>query len=523
MAAGFTRKDTVFYYLFLVFSLAFVSNSRGEISARPSPCSPSDFAKLAPPDAVNANFPANFDALIKNLQAANPDFEIQYKYQALAFHRKGEKFGFVIGFDRNGEFREVDRFTGLEALLGKKQASIDEVLSALEQRDGLTFPPGSRENLSSVLSKQYLDKVRQPMLILTKLRDALYPMIEGFIARPQRLDPAIIRRDLDEVAKSTKHQVLRYDAEFQRHPRFGTTPSTEDNRLTDTLRSIDFNSRHNDRTVFRENLDKFSGEFSEFRVSIANEQVPQGMWESAFEKGSEDGGKVRKFMLSAVTPIGEYGPEFAQSVQATTQVLLAQTMRDMKTQSASIVEKNSDLLRKHTARGISGSGQYAPLDTTAEGVVSISQTINQLMAQKMVGRNDYRAALREIIFPQNPGEQNGLLNKYVQNLSMGMVGPLTMKGRYFPKPVVQENGMLKLNEELVTLLRGFRHREQDQLASLRGDAPSSSNGIGCPFAFVREGDRKTGIQKMAEAYYEAFVQVDDKLKTAKPQDAQKSP
>jgi hypothetical protein len=172
---------------------------------------------------------------------------------------------------------------------------------------------------------------------------------------------------------------------------------------------------------------------------------------------------------SIVMPVGAYGREFAEKLVRATAVAMEQAGHVVDAEAAEIAEKYDDVLGRRTARG--GSERYkdyaknlfrpegaehspitevTPKAILQEGILSVMQALALLTADKVPGYDDPDKLLDDIV-------DQGVIERFTRKLPMGYVGPLTLKGGYFPNPLrVEDDGSLTLSEPFTEHLRAER-------------------------------------------------------------------
>lgn len=261
------------------------------------------------------------------------------------------------------------------------------------------------------------------------------------------------------------------------------------------------------------------GNASSFAKNYALENSPDVLVASRHFYGFPDNVAVRKMGLlqqqfgAAVTPIGAYGSQFAKMSFRTTQILMEIAVDKLQGSSAVIQKKNPLLIKQRTARGRGaereqGHPSLAPLSATIEGILSVHQLINELLIEKIDGIENGSDALEAIV---KSGETPaGLISELTLQLPIGFVGPASLSGYGFRKPLkLDSNGKVRLSENFKTFLQSVREKAKEK-GLIKGACPMA----GIISRLTPSGERqKSGIQITAELYLRVFRQVEAEEKS----------
>ncbi|MFL5812642.1 MAG: hypothetical protein ACJ763_03620 [Bdellovibrionia bacterium] len=464
---------------------------------------------------------ADLKETLKILSDANPNvaFIEHPGLRALVVKTKNPPEVYMLPYASDGTIVHIEEYSAtVRDLLGKDRASVEDVLKALSQKHGLSVPEGFGAKLKASLVQRHYVLANERMAVMSEIRSSLDPLFSATLNDFSQLDKTAIDHKLAQLQTTNRKFVLKYNQEdIPEVPHLEYSPSGPWKRLELLMKSTfkrNGSSYHLASTMGKE-VESFQGRYKEFLITFPVEGHA-GAWDKLGRGSAENERSVAWFLYSTVTPIGEYGSEFAHTLQATTKILMEKAL-ERSDLGAEITQKHESVFKSYIARG-KDSGSAAATNAMIEGILSLQQAITQLLPKKLESSADYRKALHDIIFPA-PGKQNGTLNDYVQRVSMGTTGPLTLHGAYFQHPLVEDSGNIKLSEGLKNSLSNIRKSAIDQLTSRRGMDDKwtpGQTGLGCPFGFGTKTDPKSPIQKLAENYYRVFVEVDRTLrKTAK--------
>lgn len=199
-------------------------------------------------------------------------------------------------------------------------------------------------------------------------------------------------------------------------------------------------------------FDRVSGHFTEFVYTHVDTNAPDFI----------------SVPSSIVMPVGAYGKEFAEKLVRATAVAMEQVGHVVDLEAAEIAEKYDDVLGRRTARGASErykdysknlfrpegaehnpTTKHTPKAILQEGILSVMQAVALLTADKVPGYDDPDKLLDDLV-------DQGVIERFTRKLPMGYVGPLTLKGAYFPNPLHVKDGSLELSEPFTEHLRAER-------------------------------------------------------------------
>ncbi|HSX15515.1 MAG TPA: hypothetical protein VLF40_01875 [Candidatus Saccharimonadales bacterium] len=244
-----------------------------------------------------------------------------------------------------------------------------------------------------------------------------------------------------------------------------------------------------------------------------------------FVYAAAENGQLPKMSMprALVMPIGAYGQEFSERLLRATVLTVEQLATIVDGEAATVAAEHADVLSRRTSRGRSEQNMQVSLlsdEITAEpitaatpkaimqeGALSIMQAVALLMADTVPGYDDPDVLLQDLV-------NQGVVERFTRKLPMAFVGPLTLKGVYYPNPLEVVDGKLQFTpgfEEHMQEVRAkyvaralaeleVRHRvfktasEVDKAIWQEGQL-----GIMCPVA--GEGG---GIRKLSEAMVSLF-------------------
>ncbi len=160
--------------------------------------------------------------------------------------------------------------------------------------------------------------------------------------------------------------------------------------------------------------------------------------------------------IAMVMPVGEYGPEFATKLLHTTQYSMLHATA-LTGEASELAKGHEVVLKEYTARGRDiadlGSGSAEGLvNTVEEGVLTIAQAAALITAEKVQGYDDPMVLLQDI-------QAAGLINKLTSTIRMGIAGPFTMAGVYFPGLVQNHDGELRLNPDVMRTIQDAKRAQ----------------------------------------------------------------
>ena len=241
-----------------------------------------------------------------------------------------------------------------------------------------------------------------------------------------------------------------------------------------------------------------------FTTDVNFERDPTYLWTRPSQSMRDELGILHLQFSSVVTPIGQYGDDFAKKLLRTTQVMLKLVDEDpeIRALSEKTWENGSRLLQKETARGRGayfegGKDELVPKSAALEGILSLHQLFNTLLAKKLPGAPTGSEALRDLIFSEgNSG--TGLISEATARMPLGLIGPTGVSGFHVANPLTRDAaGKLLLSTQFKTVMLNY---------SKESSAPKSR----CPMSglWERSGQDKTGLQQLAETYWRVFKIVD---------------
>jgi hypothetical protein len=229
------------------------------------------------------------------------------------------------------------------------------------------------------------------------------------------------------------------------------------------------------------------------------ERSERFVWSEPNWERANEFGKTQFQESLVITPVGEYGSEFAKRLARTTKIIMdiASRSEHLRKISGEAYDKASELIANETARGKGAAAEMGqqhlrPLSVTLEGILSLHQLFATFLSKRVPGAETGDQALHDFIFQS---EDSGLVSEITTRLPMGVIGPATMAGLHFPNPIERNsNGKLVLSEKVIDALRNIP------------EPPSGRKKSRCPLAGLwHKGDQKTGLQSLAEAYWKVFL------------------
>ncbi len=201
------------------------------------------------------------------------------------------------------------------------------------------------------------------------------------------------------------------------------------------------------------------------------------------------------FPFYIVVPVGAHGKDFAERLYRTTQVLMQESYSLIE-EGEGIFKDNQKTLERYTARGRGGDEsdpRPAPIRTLDEGILTITQVVSLLMAEKIAGYDDPHKFLAQIV-------KQDLITKLTKAMPMGVIGPLILSGRYIADILkLGSDGTLIFNKESSGLRAIFKIKiRQEQHPGV------DSTGRGCPVSFTGDEGQAAGITVLSRAYLKVF-------------------
>lgn len=196
-----------------------------------------------------------------------------------------------------------------------------------------------------------------------------------------------------------------------------------------------------------------------------------------------------------VMPVGEYGAEFAEKLLKTSLYAVERADMTCGELAGQLAEGHEAVIKKHMVRGSSRDEARTPgnalLASLEEGVLSITQSLALLTAQKVEGYDNPVALSRAIV-------EGGLIEQFTRAVPMGLVGPFVLGGCFFRNAVQKTETGIRLNPEVMELLKEWRYKQVGETAmqwvrynrdKSKGMNPliPSSIGLTCPAAFAHGG------------------------------------
>lgn len=342
--------------------------------------------------------------------------------------------------------------------------------------------------------------------VMEGLRSIFLPEVYHLSERSGELDAALVKTIL--LRQKQKFTTARFPFIPYYHPlslQHTVEGSKEANEwLFDLRRTQNQNEYHGTKT---RHWQLFDQKQKEFYIAVPK----QGMLTEGLEHLDL---KFHRLFIGGLTPVGEYGEDFALTNLLTQTVLMEWAGNVLAPRLEKVWDAHSQFLRRYAARAHEVPTKESVLGSIYEGFVSINQAVNLLLASKITGVNDYRTALKLVLLDNvNPAHPN-VLQDFVQRLSMGNLGPITLSGRYSAQTLqVDEAGVPQLSDNLKETL-GILKRKRQQEKNEGRSIESHDTAVGCPMGFPKgSGHSLSGIQYAAMIYYHTFIQVDDLVKS----------
>lgn len=175
-------------------------------------------------------------------------------------------------------------------------------------------------------------------------------------------------------------------------------------------------------------------------------------------------------------PVGAYGEEFAKNISLATLFIIESVESAAPAELHTATLEHQSVLETHTARGAEerdGANDRSTMLTLQEGALSIMQTIALLTADKVPGYDDPGQLLRDIV-------DQGLIEKVTRMMPLGLVGPLALKGNYFPNPLQAQDGLLALSSEFTAWLHEAHTQYWQGLLAEKTHTAETGYGLTCP-------------------------------------------
>lgn len=209
-------------------------------------------------------------------------------------------------------------------------------------------------------------------------------------------------------------------------------------------------------------------------------------------------------------PEGEYGADFSTALLKTTLYAVDLADATLGSQAARLAEGHEVTIQHHMARGHQDSKEKRTPDealvaAVQEGAATVAQVWSGMTAERVAGYDD-PVDLVEALTRQ------GLVEEFTRAVPMGMVGPMTLAGMYFPGLVQHVGGgELRLNPDTMRVIKQARTQQvalyatrwaayREALQQHDEDAESPEvTGLICPAAFPGGG-----VAQLARAMAQAL-------------------
>jgi hypothetical protein len=215
--------------------------------------------------------------------------------------------------------------------------------------------------------------------------------------------------------------------------------------------------------------------------------------------------ELEAHLLMAVTPVGPYGDRFARRLQRTTQILIQIAYQSLKEPARELFEKQKDLLVEESARG-NPHAPLSPLSTFIEGIISVHQGIVLLTSGGVPGAETGDQALKRLV--EDGTYKYGVVSKLSSMLTLGFLGPATLRGQYPTPGVIEKTGRLYLSPEFEKKLQFYKTKKQKGILSHTYRNERNGLGMGCPlgacFADEANPQLTSQIHRLTELYYKVF-------------------
>lgn len=391
-------------------------------------------------------------------------------------------------------------------ILSDKKLSINDRFTKIERdvydpvvRRILDYKNDSKEKQDAHWVKRALYLKERLFVVYRLLQEAFYPLLDRISDHISRTSPATVRLKMAEI--SEEYPIRRGDFAVENNYR-GTFayPLIEDSgrMIKGANQTIESNINSTNHHNIREAATR---RFANLWNAKGMGQRRKFLRVDPDLQMAREIGDMKLSQSLYITPVGEYGEETAKKLLRSTQIIskLILENKELRSLSLEVFSQSESLLRKETARGQMATAERAepslsPLSASIEGVLSLHQLFSFLLAKKIDGIVNGDEALREIIF--NSGEnEKGLISEITTRMPSGLIGPIGISGHHFTDKLIRNNkGRLALSPKMIELLRRLVDKSSDLNAKSR-----------CPMAgILKPGDKKPGLQKLAEAYYVIF-------------------
>jgi len=233
-------------------------------------------------------------------------------------------------------------------------------------------------------------------------------------------------------------------------------------------------------------------------------QAKQMIWRD--ESESRDSRTAFNF---AVVAKGEKSAKFYSKMLLTTSVLLRLIQENAD--ELSVLFKDSpdmDYARKSipmfdVSGGLAFKNQVE-LMALEEGVLSLQQLLNILTSHGIKGLHDDKM-MEKILLPHESGGPS-LASIVTRMYSMGTVGPTTLRGQLFDRPLVYRNGRLFPTPNYKDYLKDVKNETVPSVNSSEAERYVTCRG--CPMTTHLKGEKQNAIDVLAELYWEVYSSID---------------
>ena len=183
-----------------------------------------------------------------------------------------------------------------------------------------------------------------------------------------------------------------------------------------------------------------------------------------------------------ILPVGEYGPEFTETLLKTVVIMQDRIRTIMPDSSEQATVGHEAVLGQFTARAnpqsspeISGVSGETTLATLHEGILTIAQALAQLTAEKVDGYDDPYVLMDDIV-------ASGLVELLAARVTLGLVGPMALSGRSVVGSLEKTDNGLVFGAPLDAYLKRKRAQYVEALKQLGHVGPegTSMTGHTCP-------------------------------------------
>ena len=247
---------------------------------------------------------------------------------------------------------------------------------------------------------------------------------------------------------------------------------------------------------FLNRIDVMSASAGEQKMAHSQFALATGLASEFIWASNELGAQVWESLTSDIlTPVGGYGREFSELLTKVTRILVNLAVNFESEMSSRVTFETPELIAA-TARGgfrfDKSQMPFSPLFALCEGIISINQTLALLMAERVPTYSDPIECLKACVHE---------VNTIAHLVPMGFVGPLSLRGRYFPQILVPQYGRLELNPELKKKFMEYRSAYREiAVRSSPPPSPRTATGYGCPVAMRDSNNKKSGIDQLCDAF-----------------------